>query len=251
MDDSPRETPATTGVADRHAKGRPPSSPRPRWSLVAAACGGSPSSTGSGGSSNAAGSTDSHQVAFSRCMRSNGVTNYPDPDSSGVIPKESSQQLGVSTPSSSRPRRLSAPAPERRQRAEPGRAAAGESAGAEVRPVHAHPRRRTPRPRQQRPHPRPCLRWDQSGFAAVRGRKPGLREVPAPLHALECRNTTPTPRPRVMSEAGRHPKARVLEYVRRRAPAARSERDLSTGDCRSRWPGRPARRAGVGARRPG
>ena len=40
-------------------------------------------------------STDAHQVAFSRCMRSNGVTNYPDPDSSGVIPKESSQQLGV------------------------------------------------------------------------------------------------------------------------------------------------------------
>ena len=28
-------------------------------------------------------------------MRSNGVVNYPDPDSSGVTPKESSQQLGV------------------------------------------------------------------------------------------------------------------------------------------------------------
>ena len=65
--------------------------------LVAAACGASPSSTGSGGSSNTAGSTNSHQVAFSRCMRSNGVSNYPDPDSSGVIPKESSQQLGVTT----------------------------------------------------------------------------------------------------------------------------------------------------------
>jgi hypothetical protein len=63
--------------------------------LVAMACGGSPSSTNSGGSSNAGGSTNSHQVAFSRCMRSNGVINYPDPNTSGVIPKESSQQLGV------------------------------------------------------------------------------------------------------------------------------------------------------------
>jgi hypothetical protein len=65
--------------------------------LLAAACGGSPSSTGSGGSSNSGGSTNSHQVAFSRCMRSNGVINYPDPTSSGVIPKESSQQLGVTS----------------------------------------------------------------------------------------------------------------------------------------------------------
>ena len=65
--------------------------------LLAAACGGSPSSIGSRGSSNSGGSTNSHQVAFSRCMRSNGVTNYPDPDSSGVIPKESSQQLGVTS----------------------------------------------------------------------------------------------------------------------------------------------------------
>jgi hypothetical protein len=64
--------------------------------LLAAACG-SPSSTGSGASSNAGGSTNSSQVVFTQCMRSNGVTNYPDPDSSGVIPKESSQQLGVSS----------------------------------------------------------------------------------------------------------------------------------------------------------
>jgi hypothetical protein len=63
--------------------------------VVVAACGASPSSSGSGGSSNTAGSTNSHQVAFSRCMRSNGVTNYPDPNDTGAIPKESSQQLGV------------------------------------------------------------------------------------------------------------------------------------------------------------
>lgn len=65
--------------------------------LLAAACGGSPSSTGSDGSSNARGSTNSHLVAFSSCMRSNGVLNYPDPTSSGVIPKETSQQLGVTS----------------------------------------------------------------------------------------------------------------------------------------------------------
>jgi hypothetical protein len=59
--------------------------------LLAAACGGTPSTTDKGGT------TNSHQVAFSRCMRSNGVTNYPDPNSSGVIPKESSQELGVTS----------------------------------------------------------------------------------------------------------------------------------------------------------
>jgi hypothetical protein len=30
-------------------------------------------------------------------MRSNGVTNYPDPDSSGELSKETSQQLGVTS----------------------------------------------------------------------------------------------------------------------------------------------------------
>jgi hypothetical protein len=59
--------------------------------LLAAACGGSPSATNSGAT------MKSHQVAFSRCMRSSGVTNYPDPNSSGVTPKESSQELGVSS----------------------------------------------------------------------------------------------------------------------------------------------------------
>ena len=63
--------------------------------LLAAACGGGPPSAGAGGSSNKGASTNTHQVAFARCMRSNGVVNYPDPDSSGVTRKESSQQLGV------------------------------------------------------------------------------------------------------------------------------------------------------------
>jgi hypothetical protein len=65
--------------------------------LLAAACGGGPSSIDVSGSSIVGGSTNSHQVAFARCMRSNGVVDYPDPNSSGVIPKESSQQLGVTT----------------------------------------------------------------------------------------------------------------------------------------------------------
>jgi len=34
-------------------------------------------------------------LAYSRCMRSHGVTRFPDPDSSGMIPKVSLQELGV------------------------------------------------------------------------------------------------------------------------------------------------------------
>jgi hypothetical protein len=57
--------------------------------LLAAACSGSPSSTGSGGSPTAGGSASSSSaVAYSRCVRSHGVPNFPDPDSNGQIPKE-------------------------------------------------------------------------------------------------------------------------------------------------------------------
>ena len=66
--------------------------------LLAAACSGGPSSTGSGGSS-AGGSADSlSAIAYSACMRSQGVPNYPDPDRSGQLPKGDAQQFGVSTP---------------------------------------------------------------------------------------------------------------------------------------------------------
>ena len=88
--------------------------PRPAWTaatiiaaavlaLLAAACGGSPSSNGSGGSANAGGaansaSADSRQaLAFSHCVRAHGVPNWPDPTSSGGIAKETAQQLGVSS----------------------------------------------------------------------------------------------------------------------------------------------------------
>jgi hypothetical protein len=56
--------------------------------LLAAACGGSPSSTGSGGSPNAGRSANSQAVAYSRCVRAHGVPDFPDPDSNGQIPKE-------------------------------------------------------------------------------------------------------------------------------------------------------------------
>jgi hypothetical protein len=56
--------------------------------LLVAACGGSPSSTGSGGSPNAGGSANSQALAYSRCVRSHGVPDFPDPDSNGQIPKE-------------------------------------------------------------------------------------------------------------------------------------------------------------------
>jgi hypothetical protein len=54
--------------------------------LLAAACSGSPSSTGSSGSPNATGAANSPSaVAYSRCIRSHGVPDFPDPtiDSEG------------------------------------------------------------------------------------------------------------------------------------------------------------------------
>jgi hypothetical protein len=62
--------------------------------LLTAACSGSPSTTGSSSSPN--GSANSHLVAYSQCMRSNGVPNFPDP-AGGVPPKVSAQELGVSS----------------------------------------------------------------------------------------------------------------------------------------------------------
>ena len=78
--------------------------PRPPWprraqaagvitvmaaALLAAACSGSPSSTGPGGSPTAGGSANSSSaVAYSRCVRSHGVPNFPDPQGTTGIPKE-------------------------------------------------------------------------------------------------------------------------------------------------------------------
>jgi hypothetical protein len=67
--------------------------------LLAAACSDRPSSVGpsSAGHPSATGTAASSAVAFSRCMRSRGVPTYPDPTSSGALPKTSPQQLGVSS----------------------------------------------------------------------------------------------------------------------------------------------------------
>jgi hypothetical protein len=66
--------------------------------LLAAACSsGSESSAGSS-SPNAGGSTRSPSViAYSACMRSHGVPSFPDPDSSGNLPKPDAHHLGVSS----------------------------------------------------------------------------------------------------------------------------------------------------------
>jgi hypothetical protein len=66
--------------------------------MLTAACSGSgsgSSSTGSGGSPNASSSPSA--VAYSACMRSHGVPNFPDPGSGGQVPKADPQQLAVST----------------------------------------------------------------------------------------------------------------------------------------------------------
>jgi hypothetical protein len=87
----------------------------PRWyglaalgvvaSIALSACGssGTPSVVSGGtttttvaAASGSGGVLSSDSLAFARCMRSNGVGNYPDPNSSGATPKETPQQLGVS-----------------------------------------------------------------------------------------------------------------------------------------------------------
>ena len=66
--------------------------------LPTAAFGGSPSSTIARGSPHARASTLSQSsvqkaLAYSRCMRAHGVLKFPDPNSSGAIPKVSLQEL--------------------------------------------------------------------------------------------------------------------------------------------------------------
>jgi hypothetical protein len=79
--------------------------------LLAAACGGSPArdvaqlgstttqSSSSTSSPPAASAQQNGAVAYARCIRSNGVPNWPDPSSSGVFDKSklTAQQLGASS----------------------------------------------------------------------------------------------------------------------------------------------------------
>lgn len=63
--------------------------------LLTVACGGSnsPGAAGGGSPSNPASAS---AVAYSACVRSHGVPNYPDPSSDGNLPKGSAQAFGVS-----------------------------------------------------------------------------------------------------------------------------------------------------------
>jgi hypothetical protein len=69
--------------------------------VLAAACGGSSGSPGAQStfSSNApaASAQQNGWLAFSGCMRSQGVPSYPDPEGSGPPPKKSLRELGVSS----------------------------------------------------------------------------------------------------------------------------------------------------------
>jgi len=61
--------------------------------LLAACSGSSPSAAPGGSPSTGSGSA----VAYSACLRAHGVPNYPDPNSSGILPKTDAQALGVAT----------------------------------------------------------------------------------------------------------------------------------------------------------
>jgi hypothetical protein len=76
--------------------------------LLVSACGGSPRSrvaqlgstsatAQSSSSSDPATTSSQRMLAFSRCVREHGVTNYPDPDSSGHLPA-SGKQIARSSP---------------------------------------------------------------------------------------------------------------------------------------------------------
>jgi hypothetical protein len=77
----------------------------PVLALLMAACGGSGgsqvaqlgSSTTTSGSSSSAATQQRGLLAFAACMRSNGVSGFPDPNSSGVLPKRQIAQLAASS----------------------------------------------------------------------------------------------------------------------------------------------------------
>lgn len=66
--------------------------------LALAACGSGGSPSSADGSPHAGAATNSPSaVAYSACMRSNGVPTFPDPDSKGNPPQADPQLLGVSS----------------------------------------------------------------------------------------------------------------------------------------------------------
>lgn len=69
--------------------------------IAAAACSGSngPGVAGAGSSSapKSSPSAGADPVAYTRCMRTHGIPNFPDPAGDGTVPKLSPQELGVSS----------------------------------------------------------------------------------------------------------------------------------------------------------
>jgi hypothetical protein len=104
MNNDEGTTSYSTHVTRRPRRARPPTAriaaaiiATASLALLAAACSGSPSSTAAGGSPNAGDSSSSPSaVAYSQCMRSHGMPNYPDP-SNGSLPKGDAQAFGVSS----------------------------------------------------------------------------------------------------------------------------------------------------------
>jgi hypothetical protein len=82
---------------DMHDPGKHPRAPRraailAAAALLATACGGGPSGprvagdgTATPGAATSGGSTKASALAYSKCMRSHGVANFPDPDGNGHI----------------------------------------------------------------------------------------------------------------------------------------------------------------------
>jgi hypothetical protein len=71
-------------------------------SLFAAGCGGHSTSPGVAGESAATTTGSATQigpVAFTRCMRSHGLANFPDPDANGGIPKTQVVRVAKADPS--------------------------------------------------------------------------------------------------------------------------------------------------------
>ena len=91
----------STRVMRRPRRAWPPATPTAAVLVATAAlallsaCSGGPSSTSSGGASNAGGSANTKALAFARCMRSDGVPDFPDPNSAGEFNKTTVHQLSA------------------------------------------------------------------------------------------------------------------------------------------------------------
>ena len=192
--------------------------------LLAAACsGGSRSAAGSGGSNAGGSSSSPSAVAYSACIRSHGVPTFPDPDSSGQVPKADPQGTRCQQhPAPGSPASLPAPVPEQRPYAQrqftpamlrirclpTGPGAAGGERRTEVRPVHAPTaglgRRHRRRPAHRRPrrsapsHPRrPSLTHpgpvEHLTSSPARSEDPRAGACPPPHRQTPCGGLTSQP----------------------------------------------------------